>query len=542
MAMTSLCCSLAVVLAPLLLVAPTPEAGQEDEQLLRAKSVAVDGPGLLAFFEGLTLSDPERAQVQALIRRLGSNDFNEREQATEALIKRGAAAAPLLRAALGDRDPEIVARAQRCLDDMKPGPTPEVLAAAARLLAKRHPDGAAAALLAYIPAVADDHLFSDFCTALLYLVEANERIDLAVRAALTDAAPERRAAAGHVLARHRAKPERDQVRKLLSDAAPVVRFHTAEGLLLAREREAVPVLIALLADAPPALLWRLDDLLRRLAGEQAPPFPHGNASVAQRKECREAWEAWWKKQGDKVDLAKLHAAQPQLGLTLIIEYNTNRVWECDRDGKARWQLAGVTGPMEAWILGHDRVLLAEDQRITERDFAGKVLWELPVRDANNCQVLPNGNYFVSSYNWVSEYTRDAKRVYHHRLEPGSNGIRMSSRGTILCVRDRQIVEMDTNAKVLRTIPIPVGGTWVGLEELPQDRFLAANSGTGKVIEVDAKGKVLWETTVASACGVARLPSGNTLVATHGKLVEVDRGGKVVWERACDGYARRVHRR
>src|SRR5262249_32099526 len=106
----------------------------------------------------------------------------------------------------------------------------------------------------------------------------------------------------------------------------------------------------------------------------------------------------------------------------------------------------------------------------------------------------------------------------------------------------QIVEMDKNAKVLRTIPVPVEGTWVGLEELPQDRFLVANSGTGKVIEVDAKGKVLWEATVASACGVARLPSGNTLVATQGKVVEVDRGGKVVWERTCDGYARRVHRR
>src|SRR5262249_37636812 len=148
---------------------------------------------------------------------------------------------------------------------------------------------------------------------------------------------------------HPAKPERDAVRKLLSDPVPLVRFHTAEGLLLAREREAVPVLIALLDDAPPALLWRLDDLLRRLPGEQAPTVAHGDAGSPQRKECREAWEAWWKKHGDRVDLAKLHDVQPQLGLTLIIEYSTNRVWECDRDGKARWQLAGVAGPMEAWI-------------------------------------------------------------------------------------------------------------------------------------------------------------------------------------------------
>jgi hypothetical protein len=84
--------------------------------------------------------------------------------------------------------------------------------------------------------------------------------------------------------------------------------------------------------------------------------------------------------------------------------------------------------------------------------------------------------------------------------------------------------------------------WVGIEDLPGERYLLASSGAGRVIEVDKTGKVLWEAKVAGACGVTRLPNGHTLVATRGQVVELDRAGKTVWERHSDGYVRRVHRR
>ena len=45
---------------------------------------------------------------------------------------------------------------------------------------------------------------------------------------------------------------------------------------------------------------------------------------------------------------------------------------------------------------------------------------------------------------------------------------------------------------------------------------------GRVIEVDATGKIVWEAKVAGACGVARLPGGTTLVAANQRVVELDR--------------------
>src|SRR5260370_1353561 len=67
---------------------------------------------------------------------------------------------------------------------------------------------------------------------------------------------------------------------------------------------------------------------------------------------------------------------------------------------------------------------------------------------------------------------------------------------------------------------------------------------GKVLEIDATGKVVWEAAVPSAYHATRLPNGNTLVSSHGtkRVVEVGRDGKIVWEKTLDSQVWRVHRR
>src|SRR5206468_12464622 len=134
-----------------------------------------------------------------------------------------------------------------------------------------------------------------------------------------------------------------------------------------------------------------------------------------------------------------------------------------------------------------------------------------------------------------------KKLYEHTIG-GSNAVRKRQCGTIIYTTAAHIIEMDINGKSVRTIPLPRDQMWVGLEELEGDRFLAANSDLGRVIEVDATGKIVWEAKVGGACGVARLPGGTTLVAANQRVVELDRQGKVIWEKKAEGYARRVHRR
>jgi hypothetical protein len=64
----------------------------------------------------MLVQDPD---VPALIRQLGSSDFDAREKADQELRRIGEKALPALEKAAGDEDPEIAARAKRLIDDIK---------------------------------------------------------------------------------------------------------------------------------------------------------------------------------------------------------------------------------------------------------------------------------------------------------------------------------------------------------------------------------------------------------------------------------------
>ncbi len=371
------------------------------------------------------------------------------------------------------------------------------------------------------------------------------KADPALAPALTDAHPALRGAAAHVLGRSGSDSQREAVRKLLADKDARVRFRAAIALIGARERAAVPPLIDLLGEDLGSLTYQVEDALFRLAGEQSLPTSVGLGGAEARIKGRDAWRGWWKDHGDKVDLARFEAGERLIGLTLGIEYNTGRVWECGPDGKTRWEIKGLQGPMEAQVLPGNRVLIAEsnNKMISERDFQGKILWQkvLP-HEPTGVQRLPNGHTFVSSYQWVMEMDRDGNTVFDFLLTSGSNAIRKARNGNVICAHEAEIVELDTTGKKLRSIPLPKQSMWVGIRDLPGDRFLVGNSNTGRILEIDAAGKILWEATVPGACGIAKLPNGHVLVGTSNLAVELDRNGKRVWELPCPGYVRRIHRR
>ena len=145
------------------------------------------------------------------------------------------------------------------------------------------------------------------------------------------------AAAGEALARMPGE-HMAMVRKLLSDANADVRLRVALALTYARDRDAVPVLIDVIADSPRGQAWQAEELLFRLAGAKAPSGNFGD-DPASRKKFREAWAAWWKENGAAVDLATLEIAPAMLGFTLVVEFGQNgfngRIVEVDRSGKVR---------------------------------------------------------------------------------------------------------------------------------------------------------------------------------------------------------------
>src|SRR5262249_8280799 len=260
-----------------------------------------------------------------------------------------------LRAAEQYADLEVKRRAEKCRRRIEEANPHEIVAAAARLLAVRRPPGAGETLLAFLPNAEVDAVGEELAGALAALAVRDGRPDERVLAALADKAPIRRAAAVEALCRAGVKGRRKALLALLKD--PDLSTRKRAGLALAgiaHEKEAVPVLIELLAELPIEQTWPIYDLLGRLAGEQA---PEADADDGTRRKARDAWQRWWSAGGDKIDLTQLEHVPRPLGYTLIVLLDAGKVVEVDHGGKTRWEVAGLQGPLDAQLLPNGHVLI-----------------------------------------------------------------------------------------------------------------------------------------------------------------------------------------
>ena len=169
----------------------------------------------------------------------------------------------------------------------------------------------------------------------------------------------------------------------------------------------------------------------------------------------------------------------------------------------------------AQAVGNDRIMLTEAgdrPRLLEVDRAGKVVVEVPLKaqtkdhhlQTRMARKLANGNYLVPQLldKVVREYTPKGEIVW----------------------------EVKTPNMPFTAIRLADGNTLIGC------------TLGNLVIEVDPAGKEVWRVTnddlpgrpINDACGVQRLPNGNTVITSHHaqgndvKLTEVTRSKTIVW--------------
>ena len=408
-------CCLAVVRAP-----SSAAESASDEQILKSAGLDTDSRALLDFFRKQTVTDATHQHARALIQQLGDDSFQVREKASSALTVLGPVILPLLRQVVRETpDFEVRRRARACIEKIQTNCSPTVVAAAARLLALRKPTGTAETLLLFLPSPYEDSVHEEIQAALIAVARIEDRLDPIFVASLTAAPSARRTAAAVTLCRIGDVEHRLAVRKLLQDKEWSVRLAVAQELAAAGDKEAVPVLIELLAQAPAEHAGAVEELLYRLAGVKAPPVPLGGEPDTQRQ-CRDAWRNWWRAYADSVEMAVLKDRERMLGYTLLVLLSDNRVVEWDRDGKPRWQINGLASPLDAEVLPGQRVLVAEydTKRATERNFKGEVMWEKKLPEAPiHAHRLSNGFTFIATRKQLLEVDRSGKREilrYHSK--------------------------------------------------------------------------------------------------------------------------------
>jgi len=524
------------------------------EKLLRTHKLPTSGPALLDFFADRTPSPERIERVKAIIVRLGAPAYDTRVDADAQLNKLAKLARPILREAVRDgRLPlETRRRLELVLKNNPEDMEPALAEATAFLIARQKPAGAARTLLAYLPFATNPQVIAAVRESLPQVALTEGEPHPALKAALTDANPLVRGIAGEALIRAGGVRFKPLVKKLLDDEHKSVRWHLLGALVEARDRDAVPLTINLLGEIGKERAWEVEDLLCRVAGEKGPGVYLSEADSAAAIE--RAWRDWWTKNADEVDLAKLTSEPPFLGNTLVTQMVpgkglVGKVLEVGPDNEKLWEIEGLRYPVDARIIGPNRVLVAEyfSRKVTERDFKGNILWEKAIDMPIHCQRLPNGHTFIGSRRQLLLVDRDGKELFQHFAATTSICAAYRFRnGQMLMVNSAGILtHLDQGGREIRTFKVgqvyAMGGN---IDVLPGGRILVPAYRENRVVEYNLEGKELWSASVRQPVSATRLPGGNVLVVSMGQLriLELDRGGEEVWTLDVEGRPWRARKR
>jgi hypothetical protein len=534
------------VLLPLFAIPPA--EADADRALLESVGITMEGDGsdLLEYLHRQTVCASDPAKLQQIIQQLGDDDFATREKASAELIALGQVALSLLQKAAAEqkgKDAEVAHRAQQAIQRIREGSSAALPAAVLRQLARRKPAGTAAQVLEYVPHAPDEITLGEAGNTLAAVAVRDGKPDPVLMKALRDPQPRRRAAAAEALSKAHVAEARQGVRDLFKDPNIQVRLRVALALARLHEKDAIPVLIDLLAAAPAEQLLPVEDLLFQIAGKDAPTVSAGPREE-ERKQYRDAWLAWWNAHNATVDLAKLAAAAKPLGYTLIVLLDTNTIQELDDRNQPRWSIAELHRPLDVQLLPGNRLLVAErgDQdrpnggnRVTERNLKGEIVWKKDVVNPIVAQRLPNGNTFIACDDILLECDREGKEVRRHTA-PGGTTFRRAVKlpnGDIACVTSAgRFMRLDADGRTLNSFPVQVETSGGRVDVLHNGHVLIPEKLRGRVVEYDATGKPVWEVQVPEPVAAVRLPNGHTLITSmstsHG-AAEYDRQGKKGWE-------------
>jgi hypothetical protein len=247
-----------------------------------------------------------------------------------------------------------------------------------------------------------------------------------------------------------------------------------------------------------------------------------------------------------------------------------RIYTIDEFGKVNWvyEHEAQKNPVifDAWPLPNGNILFSHRYGVVELNAAKEVVWKYGVEEGkstelHNCQPLSDGNILVleCSENRLFEIDRAGEIDNEIKLNGKNRGphnrygvARKTDSGTYLVpyVTESKVVEFNTNGEITRESTIPdltTSDIWYA-ERLPNGNTLVSTGKDLRVVEVDPKGKVVWELRESDLpgmqlfclMGIQRLPNGNTIVCNgdfhiedlpRGEvmMLEVTRDKKVAWK-------------
>ncbi len=168
--------------------------------------------------------------------------------------------------------------------------------------------------------------------------------------------------------------------------------------------------------------------------------------------------------------------------------------------------------------------------------------DLEFRAPWSVQRLANGNYIVGFMDRkdfiVSEFSPDGKSIWRSdRMDGGVISVqRLANGNTVAALSDaKKVVEIDAKGAVVWTAKTRTRATdairLANGNTLISEHVFPGKDLSGRLFEVDPQGEEVWSMEeVQDPQRIQRLPNGNTLVAQArlNQIAEFNRKGKMVW--------------
>lgn len=517
-------------------------------QLLSQAGIKTDAEGLRTFLELHHSGSEQQKRYQSLVDQLGDKDFFAREEAMLQLMRSPIHTSGLLEKALKEGDLEVRWRAQVVLDETAK-PRNDLLYAAFVVINDRRISGLAEPVIGTLPVCRSDHVRLALSRALEATVVRED--EALLREFLKAEQPEARVVAATALRRCIGDEADAALAPLLEDPADTVKVAAAEILLPRQRAPALATLARLLASESLSVRNRSIQLLRSSTDVDLPYS--GYEPVEDRARHAEAWQKAIQELNEAVQKAT-SSVDPAIGP----EELQQRLAELDSpfliDAYQKSTLISWTRgagfqftegpPVFSYVRpaagGHRLIAAMRDQKVTEVDAAGGVVWEAATPDFSPLVIdrTIDGRYLVLAYEGaLLEFGSDHRLTRKRRLNGNARDLRLLPNGETLVLFVNGIVRRfdDDGRELWKSEPILNA---VSLSIIDGDRFfVVVDRGgdrvgwkTGQVLEFDREGgQTILQGHFNGPMQVQLLPdgSGNLAVVDVEGLHVVERSGALV---------------
>ncbi len=216
-------------------------------------------------------------------------------------------------------------------------------------------------------------------------------------------------------------------------------------------------------------------------------------------------------------------------------------------GVLGWLIVGSIVGLEAPALAEVHIYSMDHNngKLIKIKEDGALVWDCPNNNGHDVQLLPNGNVLIAAGK-VQEIAPD-KRVVSELAAPtvrdAESAQRLDNGNTVVADNAQHaVLEVDAKGQVVWRFDVPnrhrrPHPTMRQVRRLPNGNTLICASTEDEVLEVSPDKKIVWRYALPFPYLATRLENGNTLISSgsgYGSpqgyfLVEVDPEGNTVWQ-------------